>query len=870
MAVEHYESIQYTYPITITEIQLITEETVSSLTINGQNIDYENCKYITYQQKFSPDNYKLKYVATINNNQQYGPVKISLLTPITKIILDDQNHENLDYDFNISISKFRIKNYGFNPDIIGPDHQHKWLIYLQNTVLEPTLKVFVGCRETKSSDKILILRNDAKFFYVAYDINNNMITDTGIHNPVYLTYTMLFNIDESTNEDINYNFSNYVIEDAKLIVNNCDPLKTLKYCNLSYCYKALLYPDADRTKDPVSFIHDSCPNIQDRLNKVGMAYGVVLKRGTYSFQITNDRGVYDTISVYIDIHKTILIQDIVSANINWDFIINDGKLPIASVRSTPEEPFKITLERYCGAKCHNSLTVMSWDNLQNFIDDESQMLLGFYKLTITFGKFHMTVYQDSFYVCKDNTIQINLYLKDPQNFLPCDVALPNFNAIDLNPDGTIKNKYVRSDGELKFSPYMWYEVKTTVSGPSKLLELFYEKDNRDCGTRQLKFKWDESTYYTVSASIMGEHEYFVEAKIDWYGKDNVLKKSVTGPVASTLNDKEVYAVIIPPANYVSNSDYVVLSIWRVNDPYNNLPIHADEEFGIGRINFYAGNKTIFKSPCDIETDGCYFLFNGMPSYYYGINVDPMVEQLLSKIDVETFSNHTFDGTEYGKATYRSTTIKIPCTIPIQKNVRTVEDQIEIIYREYLTNLRDSNNLLKYQYLQLSYSDRIYKGFLSGVQEIKFDESKMEAQFTLEFEVPSGLYYEEFENIYGIGDYKQFNYNQQLKPLINIDHNKGPMNIKITEKLTNKTMIIAGFDPGYRGRLVIDCANKKIFFGRYDEVFLEKLSNLHDITKFIPFIINWLVLPSHYDIEVTSTTNDIFLGVFGGELVNTNS
>jgi hypothetical protein len=246
----------------------------------------------------------------------------------------------------------------------------------------------------------------------------------------------------------------------------------------------------------------------------------------------------------------------------------------------------------------------------------------------------------------------------------------------------------------------------------------------------------------------------------------------------------------------------------------------------------------------------------VPSYLFGIYTEPIEEEMLSAATVEKFTNSSFDGAQFGKASYDETKIKIPCEVRIAgRPVKTFEEQFEVIFREYLFNRRNQNGLLKQNYLQVSYSNRIYRGFISSAQNIKIDNEGGKGTFDLEMTVPEGVFYEQYLAEYGVGDYKQLEYNQKLLPVMWLKVAKeGALNLKITDTLSNKTMILAGFNltsVDENTRIVIDTPNKKVYYNRID------------ITKLIPFCYGFLELDSNYNLVVSEGYS--LDAIWGGQL-----
>jgi hypothetical protein len=851
----HYKQISYNFPNRIFMIQIMGLQPEITVKINNQTLRTQAGCLCVYSNQTD-----VLYYAAYNDStfQESGYLRINQFSNIQLITLDSTNKNFINYNFPVAITPLQIKNAHFNPDVKNPSPDNHWLLYVTHGIEPSDLDVFIGCRDSLQSDKLWVFNNDIspKYFFIARNEEGELITHTGKRNPVYPYKIITFNIDDNIIIPLNYDFTDTWFGNSKLFVNNCNPLTTFKSCtNLKWCRKYQIIDGSDSLQTPQHFIYDICTGEPtDYSDNNGIVKDIILKSNRfYSFTIQEQSG---TEIIYSDYsltkpHKLIHITEARFANIKFNFIVNNGNLNIADV-----DEVSVQLRGYCNEteNCteNSDLFNKKWDDIREFIKDPllKKLYIGKYNLKLYNNTTGQVILNEHYTFCGDTIRDVYFTFHDFTNYIDCKLALPNF------PNQQIDNIMVRSDGELTYDPYLWYSVRIFDPNPQNLLTL-YPGDRCD---NKMVLDWSKHEYYTFSANVKSTLEYFVQASIEWWHEDEYTSYHTTyGDIASTADTHDVYITTQRPDDYKTD-DYVVLKINRVNDPYNNIPISEVEEYRIGKLNYYWGNKRIFESPCLHITDDCYFLWNGVPSYLFGIYTQPIEEEMLSKVAVEKFTNNDFDGAEFGKASYEETTIKIPCEVRIGgRPVKEFESQFEAIFREYLFNRRNMNGLLKQNYLQVSYSDRIYRGFISGAQNIKIDNEKGTGSFDLELTVPEGIFYEQYLIEYGVGNYKQLKYNQKLLPVIWLKIDKpGILNLKITDILSNKTMLLAGFNitaVDENTRIVIDVPNKKVYYNRVD------------ITKLIPFLYGWLELDSNYNLEISEGYS--IEGVFGGQLRTKN-
>jgi hypothetical protein len=772
--------------------------------------------------------------------QESGYLRVSVISTTVQIILDHTNKGFINYSFPITITPFKIKNELFDPTIKNPSPDNDWYIYVAHGVEASDLNIMIGCRNSLQSDKLWVFDNDpwSKYFFLAKDKDGTLITHTGKRVPVYPGPSIRFNIDDNIVDNINYDFSDVWFGNSKLFINNCNPLTTFKSCTkLIWCRKFLLIDYKDPTETPRSFIYNNCTGDPcDYSDNNGLVKDIVLNNNAFygfTIQEESELDIKYSAAELTKQHQLIHITESQINNLEFNFIVNNGNLDIQDV-----DQVSVQLRGYCNSSenCteNSDLFNKTWDDIRDFIKDPllKRMYIGKYNLKLINKTTGQMILNEHYTFCTDTIFDAYFTYHDYTNYIDCGLALPNA------PDGQIDPNMVRSDGTITYNEYLWYNIRTWLPNPQNLITL-YPGDSCD---NKMSLDWSKHTYYTLSASVKSTIEYFVQCSIEWWHNGDTKTYHITyGDITSTFTNNDVYITTDRPADY-KNDDYVILKVNRVADPYNNVEIVSNEEYRIRAINFYYGNKRIFTSPCLYQTDDCWFEFNGIPSYLWGITTDPIEEEMLSAVTVEKYNNSSFDGTQFGKASYDATVMKIQCYIDISgRPLLTWEDNFEVVFREYLYNKRDSNGLLKNNYLTVSYSDRIYRGFISGAQDIKIDADKGNGSFVLEFTVPDGIFYEEYDNEWGVDDYKQFDFNQILLPVIWIYPKVGVLNLTITDNLTKERMIIAGFNltsVDENSRLVVDCPNKEVYYNRIR------------ITDKIPFLYNFLELDSQYDLSLT--------------------
>jgi hypothetical protein len=907
---------------------------------------------------------------------QRGP--IYNLDPVNTIIIDGINHEDLTYNFPLSIYNWNIINDHFKPEIADPSSDNHWLISITNGVDSPTFDEFLLCRNSLATDKYTILPSLSMFYFVARNKDGDIITHTGRRKPVYLSQYMHFNIDDNIQVYLSYDF-NLWYGTAKLYINECDPLIAFKTCDLDLCRSTKIIVN----DKPQNITYGCLGKVTNHTNSSGLINNLILHKiestkqryMIYKFLITNEgTGDFTTTPVAINtIKKYLPIYDEVYAKINFDIDINNKNLNPDAITDIKIQAFRsccniCTDPRSwdCGSK--NDYTFNSFNDFFNYFkygDNGKGVKIGVWEIRlsrtlITDGspnfnplRLPQTIYDRSHVICRDNQTIIldEIIIVDEKNYLRCDLSIPIKKAGNPTED---KN-FVRSDpgNTLTLTDNFYYKVTANddldilpdpdplnpyTLQPNTLLELYYQlgDDRPYCNSNKLQLEYvytpetEDPThghiaynpifdYFTFSAIVETERSYFVQAAIEWYDVNtpeypNYFKVD-RGPIINTANDNVVFAVtrltesVGDKKSLINWTAFCNFKIQRVNDPINNLPIRYNEVYHISRLNFFQNNLRIFESPCYKKPDECWFNFNGIESFLWGISIQPSTDQLLSEVKVESWSSNNFDGDKIGKSRYEPIKVTIPCIVDLNKkdpnnllsDVQYTEQLINNIFREYLVNRRDENGILKTDNtLLISYSpDRKYRGYISSVEEVELDAEKMQAKFKLEFTSPEGNY---LKGNYELGRVISLPYDTLLKPFIYIKHYgsvgsdgiclPGPINYRIHDRLSMQDFTLSGWignankQPGKTGFLQIDCFNKKIYFkaakfkrkavpktenptGWYLET-IEKEEEVRDVTRQIPFYLNWLEISQGYWIDIyyqKELKNEAWVGIMGGEIIN---